>query len=147
MDKVYFFRRTVKELSLKVNIMEDIVIRQDNRLGRYSACITLYQYCDSATPVYLMRFNGRRIEECSQAEIVNIILHELGHIKHQHEFENKKPMWKMELEAEQFAVENVKKYYPEYYSIIIRNLKAYKYHDDPLYKTAFTKLLRKLHEK
>ncbi len=124
-----------------VDIEEDIVVRRDNRLGGYSACISLYLYCDTQEPVYLMRYNARKIEEMSRAEIINIIFHELGHVKFKHEYNNKKTIEQMEYEAEKFALGNIRRYFPQHFQEVYDNLKKYRTHDRVLYRKAFVKLL------
>jgi len=141
MNKIRFFKRKVKELALLTNIEEDIELRRDNRLGGYSACICLYLYCDTHEPVYLMRYNERKIKDMTKAEILNMIFHELGHIKFKHEYDNKKSIEQMEYEAEKFAIENIRRHYPQYFQKVYCNLKKYKTHDRAVYRKAFGKLI------
>lgn len=144
MNKIKYFKKKVKELALKTNVENDIVIRQDNRLGRYSACIDIYIYSDNGEHVYLLRYNAKKIVTLSKAEILMIALHELGHIKLQHEFNNDSSLEKLEYEAEKFAMKNIKKYFPKSYSVILRYLGGYRTHDNDIYKRAFTKLYEEL---
>ena len=116
------FKRKVRELALLIELDEDIVIRRDNRLGGYSACVSLYLYIDTDAPVYLMRCNERKISVMQESEVINLIFHELGHMKYKHEYDKRKSLERMEYEAEKFALLNIKQYYPQYFKNICLNL-------------------------
>jgi hypothetical protein len=122
------------------NVDIDIFTRKDDRLGQYTACVSVYLYCDTNEPIYLFRYNAKRIECLTKAEIINMVFHELGHIKFRHEYDNEKELEQMEYEAERFAILNLQKYFPQYYSLALLALKEYETNENPLYKKAFTRL-------
>jgi hypothetical protein len=144
MNRIRYFKRKVKELSLLTNVDVDIVTRKDDRLGQYTACVSVYLYCDTNEPVYLFRYNAKRIEILTKYDIINMVFHELGHIKFRHEFDNEKELEQMEYEAEKFAITNVKKHFSQYYNSALQALKTYETNDNQLYKKAFLRLYKEV---
>lgn len=144
MNRIRYFKRKVKELSLLTDIDVDIVTRKDDRLGQYSACVSIYLYCDTHEPVYLFRYNSRRLETMTKYDIINMVFHELGHIKYRHEFDNEKELEQMEYEAEKFALNNIKKHFGDYYPIALQSLKSYETNENVLYKKAFMRLYQEV---
>ena len=146
MNKSEFFKKKVKEFALLNDIKEDIVIRQDNRLGSYLACTELYLYTDTKDPVYMIKYNKKHFKNKSKIDLIALALHELGHIKFKHEYHHSiktttiKQLTQMEYEAEKFALLTIKKYYPKQLKNIIKNLKGYKNQSIIIYRVAFTKL-------
>lgn len=148
MNKIQFFKRKVKELALKTNIKDEVVIRRDNRLGGYLACIHLYLYCDTQEPVYLFKYNSKLLKKKTKIQLIALALHELGHIKLRHEYWSFKKSSslryriKMEYEAEKFAMEYIRKHYPKHFKPLVKDLAGYDENVDEVYKEAFVKLAK-----
>jgi len=147
-NKSIFFRKKVKELALLNNIKEDIVIRQDNRLGGYLACTRLYLYSDTQEPVYLITYNAKLFKYKTKLQLMALALHELGHIKFRHEYKysfkntTKKQLIRMEYEAEKFSLLYIKNHYSKYFKKRIELLKNYITNDNVIYREAFYKLAK-----
>lgn len=77
-------------------------------------------HCCEDCEYYTFTYNFKRLKILSDPSIMNVIFHELGHIKNY-----KKKFKELEAEyiAERFALDCIKKHYPDYLDKIIEDTK------------------------
>jgi hypothetical protein len=141
-DKIKYFNDTADMLYHKAKLGIEIRVKQDNRLGRYSAHVQLYECCGCDDKFYLFRYNTKELKNATKLEILMTILHEFGHIKYRHNGDTDRI--KKEYIAEKYAMKMIKKHYPKLYKRALGYLEGYKNHEDRVYKIAFTKLYKEL---
>lgn len=84
------------------------VIKKDNRIN----CYAYVEHQEGYT--YLIKFNSKKLN--AKWKIINVLLHELGHILHDLRTSNEE---EHEYVAELFALSKAKVYYPEYYNKMV----------------------------
>jgi len=144
MDKIKYFNNTADILYKKARLGIEIRVKKDNRLGRYSAHVQYYNCDCCAKPFYLFRYNEKELKDATKVEILMTILHEFGHIKLRHKGETQRIQ--KEYSAEKYAMKMLKKYYPKKYKTALIYLAGYESHSDPVYRKAFTRLYKELHD-
>ena len=107
------FQNLVSYWAGKLNLPLPLFCR-DNRMSDSAG---IY-YCDDCN-YFTFRYNFRSIKTLIDEIIIGLIFHELGHIKYKHKIET----IKSERQAEKFALKCVKKYYPDYLKVMIKNIK------------------------
>lgn len=142
MDKIKYFNDTADMLYNKADLGIEVRVKQDNRLGRYSAHVRMYDCCDCEDKFYVFRYNTKELKDATKVEILMTILHEFGHIKYRHNGDTDRI--EKEYIAEKYAMQMIKKYYPKKYKQALRYLACYEEHNDRIYKIAFTKLHKEL---
>lgn len=115
------------------------LFRRDNRI-KYVAYIN---YCENCK-VFNFVYNFDILKDYDQAQIANVIFHELGHIKYYKKSQNLAEE-KKEYIAEKFALNCIKKYYPDYLKKIIKFTKEFLNDEDwckefPIYVKAFKRI-------
>lgn len=90
------------------------LFRKDNRISDSAAVY----YCEDCS-YFTFRYNFKIIKTLADDMIIGLIFHELGHIKYKHRLES----IKSEYQAERYALQCVKKYYPDYLKLMIKNMK------------------------
>ncbi len=114
---------------------------RDNRMkniGYVNAC--------SKHKLYRFVYNFERLKRLPKSEIMQIIFHELGHIKYAYlPKRTEKDVIKCEYVAEKFSVKYLKQYYPKYYEkevkIWRRELKKKNWKEkNPIHYKAFIKI-------
>jgi len=119
------------------------LIAKDNRLGKnYLGSMHPAKKKTNGKTVWLMRYNEKRItkEKLSKCYIKMFICHEIGHIR-----TKGKTLEEREYKAEKFALNTIRKYYPEYYQRALQETRIvakYAYHK--VYRVAFAKLLKEI---
>jgi hypothetical protein len=146
MNKKLYFETTTEKLHTLLKIYDDVIVRQDNRLKNSIAMIHHYTYVDTKEDCYLLRYNSNGIKSCPKWQLVRIIFHELAHLVLGHCKNTFIDDIDKEYRAEKLAILWIKRYYPNYYKRSIEHLKRYKNYNIQIYREAFTKLWRELHE-
>jgi len=144
MNKIKYFLNKFEELKKKIKIKSDIHLQKDNRLRSKVASINIYKYIDGKKEIcYILRYNTNQLKGATETQVLTVILHELGHIKLGHIKFNKrtyKSLEELEYEAENFALDMIKKYYSKHYKIAIDNLKMYSEYLNGIYRNVSRKL-------
>jgi len=92
------------------------MFRRDNRM----VWVAHIHHCDDCE-YYNFSYNFERIRNHSDASIMSIVFHELGHIKY---YKKKlKNTIEKEYLAERFSLDCIKKYYPDYLDQIVKDTK------------------------
>lgn len=129
----------VERMEKKLHFPKDtFTLKRDNRIRGF--CITLYHYIDGNKEVcYMITYNATKLN--NKLEILMGVLHEMGHARLDHLLTYQSlSVEEMEYQAERFALDVVKKYYPEYYLRAVDYLLKYIDGSDNLYARAFEKL-------
>ena len=139
MDKIKFFIKLVMNLDKKLNLPK-IMLWKDNRLGsNYVASVLEGFEVITKQKLQIIRYNEKLIRKMPIPDIIHAVLHEIGHIK-----TTGKTRVDKEYNAEKFAVEKIKKYYPRYYNRAIDYIKHAQHFQNQIYAKAFGKLLKEL---
>lgn len=73
-----------------------------------------------------VKYNTRRLGQVSEVVIINIIFHEIGHIKQRFSaYNTTKQKIESERDAEVFSIQMMKTYYPDYMNVIIEKTKKW----------------------
>ncbi len=132
--KIKLFETTIKEICKKTKTKLPLII--PHKLKHYTA------WCSYKLKLknYRISYHPDRILNCENKKIIYIAIHEVGHTKTK--ISNRE---KSEYIAELFALRNIKKYYPKYYTfkytkeMINQNIKWY--------SEAFKKVIKKIKRK
>ena len=117
MDKLKFFEEQVKYWTKKVGLLYFPVI-SDKRITKYLA----YSY---VVPQNKIKYSPEHVLNCTKNQIIQCVLHELGHIKTCNKNWKNIPQWKREYKAEKFALKTIRKYILNYYKKAIKDTKEY----------------------
>lgn len=129
MNKEKYFLNLMTDLCKKLKVKAPHVMYRDNRMGQYVAGVIECRYG------YEFKYNTKRINQLSKFEMLLVILHEIGHMK------KSKTLIAQEYEAEVFAVDTIKKFYPKQYVKTIKFLyRYYTKHHNRTYRESFGKL-------
>lgn len=104
--KIKLFEHIVKDICSKTKT--SIPIIKSYKLRHYTAWCSYKEELGK----YRISYNSERFNEYSNKSIVMIAVHEVGHIR---TFASNRE--DCEYKAELFALKNVKKYYPKYFSL------------------------------
>jgi len=133
------FINFVEEMEKRLHFPKDhFTIKRDNRVRGLS--INLYNYVDGdKKECYLIKYNAKKLQ--NKLEVMLGALHEMGHVRKNHfTINHYLSLEEKEYEAEDFALNAIKKLYPEYYLRAIDYLLKYINGADKLYANAFQKL-------
>lgn len=93
---------------------EFIIIKRDNR---------------SDNPAYvfkdMVKYNWNILKSYNEANLLNIIFHEIGHLKFNNPYGTLKQRIKAENQAERFSIRCIKKYYPKHYKEVCKKGKEF----------------------
>jgi len=138
-EKLFIYM--VEVLEKKLHFKKDtFTIKKDNRIR--GLCIELYNYIDGNNEdCYMITYNSKKL--LNKVEMLMGILHELGHCRKKHlTINHGLSLEEMEYQAEEFALDAIKKYYSKYYKKALNLLNRYIDGPDNLYSRAFGKLYR-----
>jgi len=141
MNRPEFLIKNIGKYKVELGIKDKIEIRPDGRWIK--KIMGTYKEPDN----YLIKFSSKEIKKMSKNKIIQVILHELGHIKLRHFEELAKGIWDMErweYEAEKISLELVKKYIPKYHKKAVEGLRDYFEIENEVYRKAFTRLYKEL---
>jgi hypothetical protein len=142
MNKIKYFINKFEEFKKKIKMKPDIHLQKDNRLNSKVASVDIYRYIDGRKELcYVLKYNTNQLKSVNKIQVLTIIGHELGHIKFKH-LKSYRPLEELEYEAEKFALDMIKKYYPKHYKSAVNSLKIYIGHSNKLYANAFEKLYK-----
>jgi len=111
------------------------------RDNRYSGFAVTECYDDK----FIVKYNARRMGHLSYAMLVNVVFHEIGHIKHNLRYNTHNEQVKSEYVAERYAIQKMKCYYPYHLSAVAeytrKKLASRKWvKDNPVHAEAFKKI-------
>jgi len=139
MNKTKFFIQLITKLDKKLNLPK-IMLWKDNRLGKnYIAGVIEGFESITKQKVQIIRYNEKLIQKMPIPDIIHAVFHEIGHIK-----TKGKNLIEREYNAEKFALKNLKKYFPKYYSNAIKYIEHICKYQDKVYAQAFNKLLKEV---
>ena len=134
------FLKTLEYLKKECHFEVDIEARKDNRIRGCS--VNLYNYTDGQyEDCYLIKYNSNKLK--NKVETIMAVAHELGHISHNHfTFSEYSSLEEKEYQAEDFAMEVIKKFYPQYYYKALNILMSYANCYNKIYAKAFIRVAR-----
>ena len=92
-------------------------VRKDNRFHEYMAVIEYDK--NKAELVY----NARRLGHLPVCQVMSMIFHEIGHLKHKMKYETEKQQVESEYRAEKYSQRMMKRYYPHLYKDLLKDMK------------------------
>lgn len=137
--KTFAFK--VFDLCEFLGLKKPAVIKGDRRLRKYSASVTWYRHKNNKKiRKYVFRFNPDKIVALVDWQIINLILHELGHVK----YSKNRNLFEAEYRAQNFALTIIRQYFPFYYSYILNYMSLY-VEDSDVYGKVYRKLLEEVY--
>ena len=134
MDKEKYFQQIIYKFASKCKIKIPYIMK-DNRLnmvGVFEAKIK-----DTNEPVWILKYNSKRVKKLKKWELIHIALHELGHIK----TKSTDNISIAEYKAEKFALKAIKKYFPQYTERVLQYLTRFIGDKRKHYREAYERLL------
>jgi len=113
-NKARLFEETLHYWIVKLELKYTVIVKQDNRLSGQAETTQ-----DIPSKKYTIRYNVKNLP--GKIAIINTVLHEIGHL-----FSNwNKNEVDSEADAEFWALDNAKIFYPQYYKRMVKStLKA-----------------------
>lgn len=124
----------------KLRLEKPLDIIKDDRLDCV-ACVDNWQNPNKIC----LKYNANKLRKCCQGDLLDIVFHELRHVKNPLPYESEEEQIKCEYDAEKYAIQMLKKHYPKQLAFMLNKMKKNKAMEqykktDPLYYKAYIKI-------
>ena len=100
----------------RLQLPKSIPVIKDNRLD---CCMALSEWDNKNI---CLQYHSRKLGQLEEFNLINQLLHEIGHFIHKLPYNTEKQQIESEYQAEKFSIRMMKKYYPKLYETMIKTM-------------------------